>query len=146
VAIIVGSFIWAYFSWRSSGFDLPRDPLTTTFYEMVVAGVFLIIVGVMTGQRIDISSASTASWVALGYLVIASLLAYTAYVWLLGNAPMSLVATYAYVNPVVAVFLGWLVVGESITLDVLIGVTIVVGGVVLVVSGERRPTPIQEPS
>lgn len=146
VAIIIGSFIWAYFSWRSSGFDLPRDPLTTTFYEMVVAGIFLIIVGVMTGQRINVSSASTASWVALGYLVMASLIAYTAYVWLLGNAPMSLVATYAYVNPVVAVFLGWLVVGEPITLDVLIGVTIVVGGVVLVVSGERRPTPIQEPS
>ena len=146
VAIIVASFIWAYFSWRSSGFDLPRDPLTTTFYEMTAAGFFLIIIGLITGQRIDISAASTASWVALGYLVIASLIAYTAYVWLLGNAPMSLVATYAYVNPVVAVFLGWLVVGEPITLDVLIGVTIVVGGVVLVVSGERRPTPIQEPS
>ena len=100
----------------------------------------------LTGQRIAVSSASTASWVALGYLVIASLVAYTAYVWLLGNAPMSLVATYAYINPVVAVFLGWLVVGEPITLDVFIGVTIVVGGVVLVVSGERRPTPIQEPS
>ncbi len=146
VAIMVGSFIWAYFSWRSSGFDLPRDPLTTTFYEMTAAGFFLIIIGLITGQRIDVSSASTASWVALGYLVIASLIAYTAYVWLLGNAPMSLVATYAYVNPVVAVFLGWLIVGEPITLDVLIGVTIVVGGVVLVVSGERRPTPIQEPS
>jgi drug/metabolite transporter (DMT)-like permease len=84
--------------------------------------------------------------VALGYLVVASLIAYTAYVWLIGNAPMSLVATYAYVNPVVAVFLGWLVVGEAITRDVIIGLTIVVGGVILVVSGERRPTLIEEPS
>jgi drug/metabolite transporter (DMT)-like permease len=145
LAIMVSSFIWAYFSWRSSGFELPRNPLTTTFYEMTVAGVFLTIVGLIYGQRIDLTTASTASWVALGYLVVASLVAYTAYVWLLGNAPMSLVATYAYVNPVVAVFLGWLVVGEPITLDVLIGVTIVVGGVVLVVSGERRPTLIEEP-
>jgi len=146
LAIMVSSFIWAYFSWRSAGFELPENPLTTTFYEMTVAGVFLTIVGLIFGQRIDLDTASTASWVALGYLVIASLVAYTAYVWLLGNAPMSLVATYAYVNPVVAVFLGWLVVGEPITLDVLIGVTIVVGGVVLVVTGERRPTLIEEPS
>jgi drug/metabolite transporter (DMT)-like permease len=94
----------------------------------------------------DVAQASTASWLALGYLVIASLLAYTAYVWLLGNAPMSLIATYAYVNPVVAVFLGWLIAGEPITRDVLIGLTIVVGGVILVVSGERRPTLIEEPS
>ena len=146
LAIMVSSFIWAYFSWRSAGFELPENPLTTTFYEMTVAGVFLTIVGLIFGQRIDLSTASTSSWVALGYLVVASLVAYTAYVWLLRNAPMSLVATYAYVNPVVAVFLGWLVVGEPITLDVLIGVTIVVGGVVLVVTGERRPTLIEEPS
>jgi drug/metabolite transporter (DMT)-like permease len=146
LAILVSSFIWAFFSWRSTRFDLPANPLTTTFYEMLAAGVFLSIVGALLGQRMDVAQASTASWLALGYLVIASLLAYTAYVWLLGNAPMSLIATYAYVNPVVAVFLGWLVVGEPITRDVLIGLTIVVGGVILVVSGERRPPLIEEPS
>jgi drug/metabolite transporter (DMT)-like permease len=65
----------------------------------------------------------------------------------LNNAAMSLVATYAYVNPVVAVFLGWWIIGEPISRDVIIGLTIVVGGVVLVVSGERRkPTVIEEPS
>jgi drug/metabolite transporter (DMT)-like permease len=59
---------------------------------------------------------------------------------------MSLVATYAYVNPVVAVFLGWWIIGEPISRDVIIGLTIVVGGVVLVVSGERRrPAVIEEP-
>lgn len=146
LAILVSSFVWAFFSWRSTRFDLPANPLTTTFYEMLAAGVFLSIVGALLGQRMDVAQASTASWLALGYLVIASLLAYTAYVWLLGNAPMSLIATYAYVNPVVAVFLGWLVVGEPITRDVLIGLTIVVGGVILVVSGERRPPLIEEPS
>jgi drug/metabolite transporter (DMT)-like permease len=145
LAIMVSSFIWAYFSWRSTRFDLPTNPLTTTFYEMLVAGVFLSVVGLLFGQRMNLQQASTASWVALGYLVIASLIAYTAYVWLIGNAPMSLVATYAYVNPVVAVLLGWLVVSEAITRDVIIGLTIVVGGVILVVSGERRPTLIEEP-
>ena len=111
---------------------------------MAAAGVFLTIVGLGVGQRVDVEQASTASWIALIYLIVASLVAYSAYVWLLGNAPMSLVATYAYVNPVVAVFLGWLIVGEPITLDVIIGLTIVVGGVVLVVSGERKPTRIKK--
>ena len=146
LAIMVSSFIWAFFSWRSTQFELPSNPLTTTFYEMLVASVFLTFVGLLIGERIDVPQVSTASWIALGYLVIASLVAYTAYVWLLDNAPMSLVATYAYVNPVVAVFLGWLLAGEVITRDVIIGLTIVVGGVVLVVSGERRPPVIEEPS
>ena len=146
MAIMVSSFIWAFFSWRSTTFDLPTNPLTTTFYEMLVASVLLAVVGLLIGERIDFPQVSNASWIALGYLVLASLVAYTAYVWLLDNAPMSLVATYAYVNPVVAVFLGWLIVGEPITRDVVIGLTIVVGGVVLVVSGERRPPVIEEPS
>ena len=144
LAIMASSFCWAYFSWRSSRFDLPSNPLTETVYQMAAAGVFLTIVGLGVGQRVDVEQASTASWVALVYLIVASLVAYSAYVWLLGNAPMSLVATYAYVNPVVAVFLGWLIVGEPITLDVIIGLTIVVGGVVLVVSGERKPTRIKK--
>ncbi len=146
MAIMVSSFIWAFFSWRSTQFELPSNPLTTTFYEMLVASVFLSVVGLLIGERIELAEVSTASWIALGYLVLASLVAYTAYVWLLDHAPMSLVATYAYVNPVVAVFLGWLLAGEAITRDVVIGLTIVVGGVVLVVSGERRPPVIEEPS
>lgn len=146
IAIMVSSFIWAFFSWRSTRYELPTNPLTTTFYEMLVASILLTVVGLVIGERIDLSQVSTASWIALGYLVLASLVAYTAYVWLLDNAPMSLVATYAYVNPVVAVFLGWLLAGEPITRDVVIGLTIVVGGVVLVVSGERRPPVIEEPS
>ena len=75
------------------------------------------------------------------YLALASLVAYAAYIWLLGHAPISLTATYAYVNPVVAVILGALIVSEPLTRDVVVGLTIVVGGVVLVVTGERRPTP-----
>ena len=71
-------------------------------------------------------------------MVIASAVAYSAYVWLIGNAPMSLVSTYAYVNPVIAVILGFFILSEPITTDVILGLTIVVGGVVLVVSGERR--------
>lgn len=139
IVILVGSFSWALFSWRSSSYDLPRNLLTTTFYEMFTASIFLTVVGLLIGERFDPRDVSNASWMAVGFLVLASLIAYSAYVWLIGHAPMSLVATYAYVNPIVAVFLGWLILGEPLTRDVLIGLTIVVGGVVLVVSGERRP-------
>ena len=65
-------------------------------------------------------------------------MAFTAYVWVLSVAPISLVATYAYVNPVVAVFLGWLILSESVTLPIVIGGAIVVGAVAIVVSAERQ--------
>lgn len=146
IAIACGSFFWAFFSWRSTRYPQPKDALVTTVIELLTAGVFLTIFGLLLGERWEMSSYTTASWVGWGYLVIASAVAYSAYVWLIGNAPMSLVSTYAYVNPVIAVILGFFILSEPITSDVILGLTIVVGGVVLVVSGERRPKQlIQEP-
>jgi drug/metabolite transporter (DMT)-like permease len=139
--IVVGSLSWAYFSWRSTSYDLPADPLATTVYELLTAGVVLTVVGFLLGERWDFASITTGSWIGWGYLVLASLIAYAAYVWLLDNAPISLTSTYAYVNPVVAVILGSLIIAEPLSRDVVIGLTIVVGGVVLVVTGERRRTP-----
>lgn len=139
--IVIGSLSWAYFSWRSTSYDLPSDPLATTVYELLTAGVVLTIVGFVLGERWDFASITTASWIGWAYLALASLVAYAAYVWLLDNAPISLTSTYAYVNPVVAVILGSLIIAEPLSRDVLIGLTIVVGGVVLVVTGERRRTP-----
>jgi drug/metabolite transporter (DMT)-like permease len=83
---------------------------------------------------------SPQAWFALVYLIVfGSLLAFTAYVWLLHHAPISLVATYAYVNPVVAVVLGALILSEAITVPILVGGAIVVAGVGIVVSTERKP-------
>jgi len=141
LGIVLGSLSWAYFSWRSTAFELPSNPLTTTVYELLTAGVFLTVAGFLMGERWDLASVTIASWLGWLYLVIASLIAYASYVWLLGNAPISLTATYAYVNPVVAVVLGSLILSEAITHDVAIGLTIVVGGVALVVTGERRRRP-----
>jgi drug/metabolite transporter (DMT)-like permease len=106
----------------------------------VLAGaIVLTTVGLLRGERLVIAEVSTASWLALVYLVVlGSLIAYTSYVWLLGNVPISLVSTYAYVNPVVAVVLGTIVFGEAISADVIVGITVVLGGVVLVVTGESR--------
>lgn len=144
IAITVSCFVWALFSWRSTRYDLPSNPLTTTVYELLTAGVVLTVVGLIVGERLDLSAVTSTSWWGWGFLVMVSVVAYAAYVWLLDNAPMSLISTFAYINPVVAVFLGWLIIGEPISRDVIIGLTIVVGGVVLVVSGERRRPPVIE--
>jgi len=138
IGLVVGSLSWAYFSWRSTRYDLPKNLLTTTVYELLVAGVFLTVIGFITGERWSFATITTGSWIGWAYLVVASLIAYASYVWLLDNAPISLTSTYAYVNPVVAVILGALIISEPVSRDVIIGLTIVVGGVALVVSGERR--------
>ncbi|MDP1878531.1 MAG: EamA family transporter [Actinomycetota bacterium] len=138
LAVLASSFCWALFSWRSSRYDLPSSPLVVTAYEMLIAGAALMLAGAAAGERLHPDLVSGQAWLACAYLALASLAGYSAYMWLLGNAPLSLTSTYAYVNPVVAVFLGWLVIGEAISRDVIVGLTVVVGGVALVVTGERR--------
>lgn len=138
--IACGSFSWAFFSWRSTRYAQPDNPLVTSVVEMFSAGLALVLVGVIMGESWDSATITASSWGGWIFLVFASAMAYSAYVWLIGHAPMSLVSTYAYVNPVIAVLLGFFILKESITTDVVLGLTIVVGGVVLVVSGERRPT------
>jgi drug/metabolite transporter (DMT)-like permease len=138
LAILGSAFCWAFFSWRSARYTFPRNPLVTTTYEMAIAGVVLVAAGLLRGERVDLAVIRPDAWWALGWLVAASLIGYTSYTWLLGHAPLSLTATYAYVNPVVAVVLGYLILREPLTSDVLIGLTVVVGGVALVVTGERR--------
>ena len=82
------------------------------------------------------------SWLALGYLVVfGSLLGFTAYTWLLAHAPVSQVATYAYVNPVIALVLGWALLSEPLTPFLLGGAVLVLGAVVLVIRHEARPVP-----
>ncbi len=138
IAMLGSCFCWGLFSWRASRYDLPENSFVTTLYEMLFAGAALLGVGVLVGERVHLETVTVDSWWALGFLVAASITGLTAYAWLLQNAPLSLTATYNYVNPVVAVLLGWLLVGEAISRDVIIGLTVVIGGVVLVVTGERR--------
>jgi drug/metabolite transporter (DMT)-like permease len=139
LAIVAGTFSWAVGSWLQPRIPTPRDPLVLTTYEMLVGGLVLTGLGLLRGERFEqMLDGTTASYAAWLYLVtIGSLLAYTAYVWVVGHAPLSLVTTYAYVNPVVAVLLGFLILGEPLTAGVLLGGAIVVTGVALVVSGER---------
>ena len=108
-------------------------------YEMLTGAMALGLVGLLRGERVaQFAHASPSAWAGWLYLVVVgSLIAYSAYVWVVGHAPLSLVATYAYVNPVVAVLLGWLVLSEKLTLSLLIGGAVVIVGVALVVSAER---------
>ena len=139
LAMVVSTACWAYGSFLQPRIPVPRDPLVLSFYEMLTGGVILVTVGLLRGEHLQaMATATTRSWLGWSYLVVVgSLVAYTAYVWVVGNAPLSLVATYAYVNPVVAVLLGWWVLGEPLTVGLLIGGAIVVVGVMLVVSAER---------
>jgi drug/metabolite transporter (DMT)-like permease len=139
ILMLASTFAWALGTFLQPKIPIPRDPLTLTTYEMLTGGVVLTVVGLLRGEHLsDMTTATASSWAGWVYLVtFGSLLAFTAFVWVAGHAPLSLVATYAYVNPVVAVLLGWLFRGESLTLSLLVGAAVVVVGVALVVSAER---------
>ncbi len=140
--MLVGAALsWAIGSYFSKRLDLPRDPLASTGAQMLVGGASLIAAGVLIGEpgSFAIEDFSTASLLSLGYLVtFGSVLAYTAYTWSLQHAPVSRVATYAYVNPIVAIVLGALVLNESIHPTMLIGAAMIVVSVALVIRTESR--------
>ena len=140
-ATVVGSsLLWSVGSFVASRVSLPPDPLTATIGEMLGGGVGLLLVGLVRGEHVELSKVTGTSVLALAYLVVfGSVVAFTAYSWLLGTAPVSQVATYAYVNPVVAVVLGAVVAGEPLSPTIMIGGAITVLAVALVVSERRRP-------
>jgi drug/metabolite transporter (DMT)-like permease len=140
ITVVFAALAWSIGSFASGRLGLPDDPFVATVYEMVAGSVALAGLGVARGELsgFDLGAVSGRSWGALAYLTVAgSLVAFTAYVWLLHNAPLSLVSTYAYVNPAVAVALGAMLVAEPVTGRVLLGGAVIVLGVALVVSVER---------
>lgn len=143
--LVVGAAgCWALGSFLSSRLPMPEDAFVATTWEMLLGGAGLTLAAVVSGEPdgFALDQVSGAAWAWLGYLVvIGSIVAFSAYVWLLHNAPISLTATYAYVNPVVAVVLGAVVLAEPVTGAVLAGGAIVVLGVALVVSAERPRRP-----
>ncbi|MFI8384991.1 EamA family transporter [Streptomyces sp. NPDC085540] len=139
--VLAGSVLWSLGSFSAPRLKLPDNPLTGSAYQMFVGGAAAVVVGLLRGEQhgLDPAAFSTASWLALGYLtVVGSLVGFTAYVWLLQAAPLSLVSTYAYVNPVVAVALGTLILDEALTWQILVGGAIVVAAVGVIVSTERK--------
>jgi drug/metabolite transporter (DMT)-like permease len=139
--VLAASAFWAFGSWVQPRLTLPRNAFVLTVYEMCTGGAMMMAAGgLLDGERLSPGDYGAKTWLAWGYLVaIGSVVAFSAYVWLLANAPIGLVATYAYVNPVVAVFLGWLILSEPITLAIIIGGGVVVASVALVIAAERKP-------
>ena len=147
--LALGACVFAAVMWASGSFASPRlrmhgDPLVAAAWQMLLGGAVILASGLAVGEAgdVDLDALSTRSVVALAYLVVfGSWLAFTAYAWLLQNAPISRVATYAYVNPVVAIVLGFLILDELITPITLAGAAIIVVSVALVtrIESARRP-------
>ncbi|GLX05563.1 drug/metabolite exporter YedA [Microbispora sp. NBRC 16548] len=137
--VLLGSLSWSVGSFISPRIPMPANPFVASTVEMAVGGSALLVMGLVQGERLHLGAVSWQSWAALAYLVlVGSLVGFTSYIWLLGHAPISLVSTYAYVNPVVAVILGMAVLSEPVTAAMLVAGALIVVGVALVVSTERR--------
>ena len=137
--VLLGNIGWALGTFLAPRFPLPKNTLVFTAYEMLAGGASLTLAGFIKGESIsDFLDATSWSWLWFVYLIIfGSIAAYTAYLWLVANAPVSLTATYAYVNPIIAVALGAIFLDELITSAYAIGGLIILVGVILVVSVER---------
>ena len=135
VAIIVASVAWSSGTVVSRRARMPKAPLLATAIQMIVGGALLLVVAAVHGDFVGFSFAQVSrnSWIAMGYLIIfGSMLGYTAYVWLFRNTEPSIAATYAYVNPVVAMLVGWLLAGEQLGANALIAAVIIIASVVVI--------------
>lgn len=149
IAIVLLSTLgWACGSVLSGRRRLPRDPFVSTFYQFLAGCLCGFVASVLIGEWGDLHPAhwSERSLVAMAYLIVfGSLIAFSAYTWLLQHAPVSRVTSYAYVNPVVAVFLGWFVLGEDITITMLVGAAMILASVALIVRRQRPTGTTLEP-
>ncbi len=140
LAIMVGATMsWSLGSFFGQRLPLPRDSFVATTWEMLSAGLFLAVLGTAVGEIGDLEAAAftfdaVAAWAYLG--IVGSLVAFSAYAWLMKNAPISTVVTHQYVNPIVAIALGALVLGEELTVAVGIGAALIVGSVFVAVRQE----------
>lgn len=146
--VCLSSVLWSCGTVLATRRPLPADPFVTTVVEMAAGGTAMLVVGSFGGEwgRLDLGGTGSSSWIAFGYLVlVGSVIGYSAYVWLLARAPLSLATTYAYVNPAVAVVLGALFLAEPLTANVLVGGAIIIAAVAWVITAEsrarRRPLP-----
>jgi drug/metabolite transporter (DMT)-like permease len=145
VAILgVGSFAWACGSIYSKHGQMPSSPLLGASMQSLTGGVILWIVGGFTGEigTLHVSAVTTRSWLAVVYLIcFGSMIGFSSYIYILKHSTATRVATYAFVNPVVALFLGWLVLRESITLRTILAGGVILAAVLLVITAPHRENP-----
>ena len=140
IVLVLASLSWAIGSLYSRRAQLPAAPTLGSGIQMLSGGALLAVAGLLTGEvaEVAVSQVSATSLAAVAYLIVfGSIVGFSAFVWLLRVEPPSRVATYAYVNPVVAVALGWLFAGERMTVPTMFAAAIIVAAVALIVTGPR---------
>jgi drug/metabolite transporter (DMT)-like permease len=141
LAVVIGALSWSVGIVYSRRSHLSGHPLLLSALSLLAGSVQLLLVGTALGEYrgFSFASVSVRSWLALGYLIVfGSVVAFTAYNWLLEHYSPTLVATHTYVNPIVAVLFGWFFAGEAVTFNVLLSAALVIGAVMLVDRGMTR--------
>lgn len=140
-SIVIAAFTWALGSWMQPRLTMPTNHTAAAAHQMLAAGAFLVILAIASGESWP-TSVGSPSLIALGYLVVAgSIIGFTSYSWLLGRAPLGLIATHTFVNPVVAVALGALILDEAVTGSLVVGGGLIVASVVVAVVAQVRRRP-----
>jgi drug/metabolite transporter (DMT)-like permease len=143
--LVVASLAWACGSLYSKHGGMPSSAMLGVAMQSLTGGVILLIAGLFAGEfrELHLGTISTRSWLALGYLIVfGSGIGFSAYIYILQKSTAARVATYAFVNPVVALFLGWLILGEAITLRTVIAAAVILTAVILVITAPHRaPAP-----
>ena len=140
-ALLFACVTWAAGSLYSRRAPLPPSSLLATGIEMLCGGALLLVLGAIAGEwsTVDLGGVSWQSWAAFVYLItFGSLIGFTAYIWLLKNTTTSLASTYAYVNPLVAVFLGWLLANEALSSRIAVAAVLIVVSVALITRSQKR--------
>jgi len=133
--------LWSFGSVHSKSSDLPESTLMTTSVEMLVGSAGLFLVATLQGEwaHFSLANVHNASWIGLIYLsIVGSLGGFVAYAYLLKNAPISLVSTYAYVNPIIAIFLGAWIAHETLNGRTILAAVVILGAVILITTGKSR--------
>jgi drug/metabolite transporter (DMT)-like permease len=140
ILLLIAPFLWSLGSIYARGADMPKSSLLSTGMQMLTGSVSLFVASVVTGELSGFSfgEVTMRSWLGLVYLItFGSLVGFVGYGWLLHNAPVSLTSTYAYVNPVVAVFLGWLLANEELNARIALASAIIIGAVIIINSARQ---------
>lgn len=148
IVLLFAAFTWAFGSVFIRDAILPSSILMSTSMFMLTGSAGLILIGTLTGEwsQLNFAGVTNRSWTALAYLILfGSLIGFAAYSWLLRNAPINLVATYAYVNPVVAVLLGAMIAGEPLNIRIITATMIIILAVMLTSTGKpEAEEPVKE--
>src|SRR5687767_312916 len=140
ILLLLAPLFWSMGSIYARGADMPKSTLLSTGMQMLMGALALFIVSAFKGEfnGFSLGDVSSRSWWGLIYLItFGSLVGFVSYGWLLHNAPVSLTSTYAYVNPIVAVLLGWLLANEDLNARIAVASAIIIGSVILINSARQ---------